>query len=188
MKFFNLFLIASVMILSINTASAAQRKHVITPKLGYYEMKNGTTAGYRYDTSSDIVFGFEYERRFDNGLTIGAEHMHFENDNISNPNEGELRVNVFFFNSKYYFNYKEGSRFRPFIGLGAGYAFGNTRYEDGGGESVQAMVGIAYEWDRVGMYFQYKRMYSKIDLSYFFYEKEYDISGQGFFTGVIIKF
>jgi len=188
MRVIKFLLLSSFFILSIDIALAAERKHVIIPQLGVYELNSGSTGGYTYDTKSDQVFSFDYERRFTNGITIGAELMHFKNSNIQTPSAGDLEANVFFFNAKYYFNFKPNARFRPFIGLGHGYAFGETKYEDGGGIAYQGIAGIAYEWDRVGMYFQYKRMHSKMKLKFIFTEYEYDISGQGFFSGVSVKF
>ena len=189
MRVVSFFLLIAVSFLSVEAAFAKQRKHIIIPKIGFYEMDNEYTAGYQFDTSSDSVYGFEYERRFSNGLTIGAEYLHFKNTikNVSYNNE--LDVDIFLFNAKYYFNYDSGVGFLPFIGLGHGYAIGTDAND---GQAYQIMGGLAYEWDRVGMYFQYMRMHSRIDRDsvgrIVAGGPEIDISGHGFFSGVTIKF
>jgi len=194
MNFFRFLLAIFILCSSFNLYAAGQRKHVIIPKLGFYEMRNSHTGGYVFDTSSDSVYGFEYERRFSMGLSIGVEHMHIENSITSPSSESELDVDILFFISRYYFNYDKSSHWRPFVGLGAGYGSGETRsYGAIDGQAYQAMAGITYEWDRMGMYLQYKRMYSKIDadsigILRYTGSPEFDISGQGLFAGLIVKF
>ena len=191
-------LITVVLFTAIYTdAEARFRKHVIMPKHGIYEMRNTYTADdYRFNTSSDSVWGFEYERRFQNGLTIGTEYFHFTND-FSTPTgrNDTLKMDYAFFVSKYYFNSPD--RLKPFIGLGAGYGTGRTNQHGGAidGEAYQFLAGIAYDWDRFGMVFHYKNMYSKVDrdpidtpIGRFPGGATFDVSGEGLFAGFVVKF
>ncbi len=192
MRIFNFFIVLCVLLLPFHTVSAKQRKNVVIPKAGVYEMDNTVTAGYRFDTQSNSVLGFEYEHRFTNGLTIGAEHMYFENSFVGNNLNRKLKVNVAFFAAKYYFNYKVGSHWLPYVGLGAGYAFGRDNDNRVDGFAYQIFAGIAYEWQRIGVYMQYKQMDLEVESSFRFISSsafnEYDLSGKGFFAGISIKF
>lgn len=192
MKIVNFLILFGILFLPLEAISAELRRHVIIPKIGVYKMDNTTTGGHSFDTSSNSVFGFEYERRFTNGLTIGAEHMHFKNTITDNSSAGELKVDIAFFTSKYYFNYTASSSWLPYVGVGVGYAFGSTDTQTSiDGAAYQIFTGIAYEWNRVGMYVQYKQLDSTIETSYRYFGSfgaPYDISGKGFNAGVIIKF
>lgn len=191
MKILNIFLLLSILLVSFK-AVAEQRKHIIAPKIGSYKMDKANTGGHTFDTRSNAVYGFEYERRFANGLTIGAEHLHFKNTiTTSNSFASELKVDIAFFNSKYYFNYNSDSSWLPFIGLGAGYVFASTSTQkDIDGPALQAFVGLSYEWKRVGISLQYRQLDAQIKTSYRYFGvvgEEYDISGNGFSIGVNVK-
>jgi len=180
-----------VLLLPLQSTSAKQRNNVIIPKAGVYEMDNATTAGYRFNTKSDNVLGFEYEYHFTNGLTIGAEHMYFENSFVGNNLNQKLKVNVAFFDTKYYFNYNVGSHWVPYVGLGAGYAFGRDTDNRVDGFAYQIFAGITYQWERIGVYMQYKQMDLEVESSFRFISpstfNKYDLSGKGFFAGISIK-
>ncbi len=188
MKLLSMITIFSIFLLPFGNVIAKQRKHIVIPKIGVYEMKNEYTAGFQYDTGSSSVYGFEYERRFKTGLTIGTEYMHFNNKTTPQSVRLDLDVDVYFFTFKYYINYREKG-LSPFIGVGHGYAIADGAHD---GQAYQAMLGLSYDWERVGMYFQYKRMYSKIDRDSIEYlvaaGPEIDISGQGLFAGVSVRF
>jgi len=192
MNIFNSFIILCILFLPFHVVSAKQRKHIIIPKAGIYEMDNTVTAGYRFDTKSNRVLGFEYEYHFTNGLTIGVEHMYFENSFVGNNLNRKLKVNVAFFDAKYYFNYKTGSHWLPYIGLGAGYAFGRDNDNSIDGLAYQIFAGIAYQWERFGVYVQYKQMDLEVESSFRFISpvtfNKYDLSGKGLFAGISIKF
>ena len=192
MKILNIFFLIPLLLVSFESVSEELRKHVITPKLGTYKMDKANTGGHMFDTSSNAVSGFEYERRFTSGLTIGAEHLHFKNAIInSSSRASELKVDIAFFNSKYYFNYNKGSSWLPFVGLGAGYVFASTNTQNNiDGPALQAFAGITYEWNRVGVSLQYRYVDAQIETSYRYFGvigEEYDISGKGFSIGVNVK-
>ncbi len=180
------------MVFFMATAHADLRKHRIIPKVGFYEMDTANTGNSLFDTKSKNVYGFEYEYRFANGLSIGAEHMHIENTYVDAGLTRELKVNIAFFDAKYYFNNSANSHWMPYVGLGAGYAFGRATDDRVDGFAYQVFAGITYEWERMGLYVQYKYMDLEVESSFRYISPStgrlYDLSGTGLFTGLIVKF
>ena len=179
--------------LLVSALPAQERRHVIIPKLGSYKLDTQRSYIFDFDKSSDQVYGFEYERRFSTGLTIGAEHIHFENDYIDTDiNRADtFKANIIYFKSKYYFRMTE---WMPYLMVGAGYGTAKTSLNGTAidGASYQYGAGIAYEWQRFGVQFEYKNIQGKFDRDSWgalvLATDEVDIGGQGFFLGMSIKF
>lgn len=201
MKKIFLILIVVVNIFAGNMVVASGYNHTLIPKFGIYQYSNSRSGDWIFDTKSDDSYAFEYEYRFSFGLTIGTEYMHFKNNftdttNCSSTCNDELEMEIAFFIIKYYFRHKKP--FKPYIGAGTGYGTGSTKNNGGAidGKAYQYNVGLAYEWERVGIYFEYRKMYSTVDREtingwpYTLTDgtQEINISGDGIFSGVSVKF
>lgn len=171
---------------------AKDRRHVIIPKLGGYKLDTFRSYRMDFDTTSEEVYGFEYERRFSTGLTIGVEHIHFVNDYVDNvnANRDSFKANIVFFKSKYYF--RDGA-WKPFILVGAGYGTADAGVNGSAidGAATQFGFGVVYEWERIGIHMEYKKMSGKFDRDswapFIGGTDEVDIDGKGLFAGLSIK-
>lgn len=190
-KYIRLLIICVTVFIVCNTANAEPRKHILIYKLGSYEIDNRTSNNYTIDQKSDSVYGFEYEYRFNFGLAIGAEYVHF-NNNYNHPSfvrTQTLDTDVHLFNVKYIFDV---GRFKPFAGIGVGRALSDCEsIYTCDGDATQWLLGVNYEWDRIGMQLMYRKLTSKVDAEAYWFSTQTDeinISGDGISVGLIVKF
>ena len=169
----------------ITTASAETQKHFINAKYGQYTIdqtdQNLTYTtdeqyqscilfwcfdSYRQSTTdiainkhSDLGLGLEYEWDMHKGLILSGEYLYFENlYTASNTpdTQGTISTTLMSASIKQYFN-RQGS-FRPFIGIGHGWAqveFTGPLAGELTGFFTVARAGVLYQFGRVGVMFEY---------------------------------
>ena len=167
--------------------SIADKNNVIIPKIGAYKLKYPAQNSSRvFDTASSNEYAIEYEWRLSHGMTIGGEFISFSNTYTQIGQSHNVDTEVYFFNFKKYFNVTE--RFKPFIGVGGGYARVETTetiFNEFSGLATQLLFGLAYNFEWIGLYAEYKFLESKTESdSEFFVRDNIKISGDGIFIGV----
>ena len=173
-----------------STPSSRDWDFVLTANVGTFKMADGsqTVAGLAstYDTTSKSVFGLEAEWRTKTGLAVGGEVFHYENDVASAaiPN-GQQEVFAYMLNGKYYFLL--ANSFHPFVGAGIGLAtasYSGGLTGDAQGLALQAMAGMEYRFNRIGISVQYKYLDATTGDS----DREVKVGGSGILAGVSIAF
>ncbi len=168
-------------------ASPYDKRHVIIPKLGTYELDNrNQSSGRTFETKSDSVFALEYEYHFKFGLSLGGEIVGFDNT-YTKTFQYTAESRLYMGNVKYHFNHQ--GAFSPFIGAGLGIAYIRNNEEpfvlSHTGEAYQAMVGIDYRFKYVGLHLEYKMVDAEAEDDFgSFTISRIDLGGSGIFAGV----
>lgn len=147
---------------------------------------SGGTTTFRTDfTQAGAAFGLEAEWYGESGWAFGAEVNVHAHDYTTLPvgvlGQGEMQVVTVLFNGKKYF--RPGSVVQPFLGAGLGLASvsmsgqleGNTA-----GVAAQAMGGLAFRWQHVGVYTELKYQLATT--------ADVDVSGAAFMAGLGVHF
>ena len=134
---------------------------------------------------SASAFGMEAEWRARNGWAFGGEAMVHSHEFTTVPavplGTGEMRVVTVLVNAKKYF--RPEAIVQPYLGAGIGIAMVNMSGQLEGtttGYSMQAMGGVAFRWERVGLYTEAKYQANNTP--------DVDASGIGLFAGVSVHF
>lgn len=146
----------------------------------------GGTTTFRTDfTQSGAVFGIEAEWYDKGGWAFGGEVNVHAHDYTTLPvgvlGQGEMQVVTVLFNAKKYF--RPGSVFQPFLGAGLGLASVSMSGQLEGttsGVAAQAMGGLAFRWQYVGLYTELKYQLATT--------ADVDVSGAAFLAGLGVHF
>ena len=141
------------------------------------------------DDGASGVFGIEGEWRQTNGLALGIEYLQYEND-VGAPSvvgSGTMDTSVVLFNAKKYFN--PTATVNPYIGAGLGAVSvdfsGDIITGSAGGFALQAIGGIEFRWDKVGLYTELKALHAEAEDDA---GEKAKAGGSGVFAGVSISF
>jgi hypothetical protein len=139
-------------------------------------------------SSSGMAYGIEGEWRTTTGFAFGLEVFGESEDYTVTGSAlgGKTSVTNVFFNAKKYF--RQGSIVQPFIGAGIGAAsttFSGDITGSAGGPGVQAMAGIVFRWQKVGLYTEYKYVRAEVTDTA---GATVDVSGSGLFAGLSVYF
>jgi hypothetical protein len=105
---------------------------------------------------------------------------------------GDMAVTNIFFNAKKYF--RPDSIVQPYLGAGIGAA--STTFSSAvlngsaGGFAIQGIAGIAFRWQKIGTYTEFKYVHAEVDGT----DADtgasvpVDLSGTGLFAGVSVYF
>jgi len=164
-------------------------------KGGSYQLGSGSQdilGATRSFTTGGTAFGVEGEWHFANGVAVGAEvfsHKH-EYTTVAATATGDLSLLHVMFNIKKYF--RPESIVQPYIGAGIGAVTASFSGNDvgsvtgsAGGYGAQAMAGVAFRWQYVGLYTEIKGQSSKIEDAN---GQSVDASGTGIFAGLSLQF
>jgi opacity protein-like surface antigen len=131
------------------------------------------------------AFGLEAEWRARNGWAFGGEAMAHSHEFTTVPavplGTGEMRVVTVLVNAKKYF--RPEAVVQPYLGAGIGIARVSMSGQLEGtttGYSMQAMGGVAFRWERVGLYTEAKYQANNAP--------DVDASGIGLFAGMSVHF
>jgi len=134
---------------------------------------------------SASVFGMEAEWRARNGWAFGGEATVRSHAFTTVPTgllgKGDMQVVTVLFNAKKYF--RQETIVQPYLGAGVGIAVVNMSGQLEGtttGYSMQAMGGVAFRWERIGLYTEAKFQANKTP--------DVDASGSGLFAGMSVHF
>lgn len=164
---------------------------VLIARVGSFELANDNQVvaalPSAFDTTSTSVYGVEAEWRSKSGFAVGGEVFHYNNDLVSpgaTPN-AEQEVFAIMANGKYYFRLADW--FYPYAGAGIGIA--NASYSQGltgtaSGLALQAMAGLEFRFNRIGLNVQYKYLDATTGSS----GKEVKVGGSGILAGVSFDF
>jgi len=141
------------------------------------------------DDSASGVFGIEGEWRQTNGLALGIEYLQYEND-VSAPSvvgSSTMDTSLVLFNVKKYFN--PTATVNPYIGAGLGAVSvdfgGDIITGSAGGFALQAIGGIEFRFDKVGLYTEFKALHAVAEDEA---GEKAKASGSGVFAGISISF
>ena len=160
-------------------------------KLGSFQLASSsqTILGFpRSFSAASLAYGLEGEWRLANGFAFGVELFGHTQDytTAGAAASGDMAVTNVFFNAKKYF--RPGAIVQPYLGAGIGVAstsFSGAITGSAGGAAVQGMAGIAFRWQRVGAYTEFK--YERAEIEDAAGEKV-DASGTGLFAGMSVHF
>lgn len=142
-----------------------------------------------FDENASGIFGAELEWRMASGAAFGVELLRYNNDWRSGiGTSGDLDTTAFMFNGKKYF-VNDRDPIRPYIGAGIGFA--SVDFHGPGGSAsgddlaLQAMAGIDFRFNQVGLYTEVKYLSSRPEDDF---GDDIDVSGIGVFGGVSVNF
>jgi len=146
----------------------------------------GVTTNYQTTFSgSASVFGMEAEWRARNGWAFGGEAIVHSHSFTTVPTglfgTGDMQVVSVLANAKKYF--RPEAIVQPYLGAGVGIAVVSMSGQLEGtttGYSLQAMGGVAFRWERFGLYTEAKFQANKTP--------DVDASGTGLFAGMSVQF
>lgn len=126
-------------------------------------------------------------------LSGGIDLYQYKHDYVSLlGNTGEVTTTALLWNFKYYFG---DSKFRPFIGAGAGFKkivapFGVTTEATSAEIVLQALAGLKYQFgENLGIFVELKGTFGTDDASTSGLSTAFvDTDGQGAFLGVSVGF
>jgi opacity protein-like surface antigen len=136
---------------------------------------------------SATAFGLDAEWRTRNGWAFGGEAMVHSHKYTAvslapaSSGTGDMQVVTVLANAKKYF--RPQSIVQPYVGAGIGIAVVNMSGQLEGttiGYSIQAMGGVAFRWEHVGIYTEAKFQANKAS--------DVDASGSGLFAGMSVQF
>lgn len=134
---------------------------------------------------SASAFGLEAEWRSRNGWAFGGEAMVHSHEFTTVPvvtlGQGDMRVVSVLVNAKKYF--RSEAIVQPYLGAGIGIAVVSMSGQLEGtttGYSMQAMGGVAFRWEHIGLYTEAKFQANKTP--------DVDASGTGLFAGLSVHF
>ena len=157
----------------------------------------------------DIEFGYNVIDNLSIGIGVDVETQHSEIDVAADPNGAypaftileDQKTSTYFLYGNYYFL---KDKFKPFIGLNAGYSKFSTEDTDGlnpaGDNSIEgsgldygARVGFVYFLnDHIGLNLMYKIHFSSLDnkntLSTFRFNSSSDYSESNILAGITVAF
>jgi len=135
-------------------------------------------------TQAAPIFGLEGEWYGESGWAFGAEVLSHKHEYTTVPGalgKGDMQVVTITANGKKYF--RPGSVVQPFLGAGLGVSTMSMSGQLEGsstGYAVQAMAGVAFRWQYVGLYTEVKyQLAESADVS---------ASGPGLFAGFGVHF
>jgi len=177
------------------SGSEGQSGFSLLLKGGSYQLGSGSQTilgATRTFTTGGTSLGIEGEWRLASGVAFGAEifsHSH-EYTTTASTATGELSLLHVMVNIKKYF--RPGSIVQPYIGAGLGAVSASFSGSSVGsitgsatGYGVQAMGGVAFRWQHVGLYTELKAQSAKIeDVN----NQSVDASGTGLFAGLSVQF
>jgi len=165
-------------------------------KVGSFQLANasqqivvpGLSGSTRNFSSAGMAYGLEGEWRMQNGFAFGMEVFGYSQDWTTTgfAESGNMSVTNVFFNAKKYF--RPGTTVQPYIGAGIGAAstsFGGDITGSAGGAAIQGMAGIAFRWQNVGLYTEFKYESAKVEDAA---GVSVNVSGTGLFAGLSVYF
>ena len=134
---------------------------------------------------SASAFGMEAEWRARNGWAFGGEVLVHSHEFTTVPTvplgQGDMQVVTVLANAKKYF--RPEAIVQPYLGAGVGIAVASMSGQLEGtttGYSIQAMGGVAFRWQHIGIYTEAKFQANKTP--------DVDASGTGLFAGMSVHF
>jgi hypothetical protein len=139
-------------------------------------------------SSASMAYGLEGEWRIKNGFAFGLEVFGESEDYTitGSTASGQMSVTNVFFNAKKYF--RQGSIIQPYVGAGIGAAattFSGPITGSAGGLAIQAMAGVVFRWQKVGLYTEFKYEHAEVEDAG---GAKVDVSGSGLFAGLSVYF
>jgi opacity protein-like surface antigen len=143
-------------------------------------------------TAGGSGFGAEAEWQFANGIAVGAEVFGHSHDytTVASTAAGDVSALHIMVNIKKYF--RTGQTVQPYLGAGLGTVTADFSSSSGAGITgsgagfaVQAMGGVAFRWQHVGLYTELKFQSAKAEDAN---GETVDVSGLGLFAGVSAHF
>lgn len=135
-------------------------------------------------------FGLEGEWIIASGWAFGAEYLSHSHFFTTSSGSGDMAVTVVMLNAKKYFRY--GATVQPYVGVGLGSTVADlsstgavTVNGTAGGFAVQAMGGVAFRWEHVGLYTELKYQSARAEDAN---GEGVDVGGMGVFAGVSVLF
>lgn len=149
---------------------------------------SGLLGSTRNFSSAGLAYGLEGEWRMQTGFAFGMEVLGYSQDWTTTgfAESGDLAVTNIFFNAKKYF--RPGTTVQPYLGAGIGAAsttFGGDITGSAGGAAIQGMAGIAFRWQQVGVYTEFKYESARVEDAA---GVKVDVSGTGLFAGMSVYF
>lgn len=160
-------------------------------KIGNFRMSSASqtiVAARRNFSASAFAWGVEGEWRVRDGWAVGGEvlgHTHDYTTTASSAS-GDVAVTSVLVNAKKYFRLAQIEQ--PYVGAGIGAV--SSRFSAGGGGgltgsatgyALQAMTGVAFRWQNVGVYTELKLQKGEAEDRN---GEKLDVSGLGLFVGV----
>lgn len=139
-----------------------------------------------FSTNSRYVAALEFEWRSKSGPAAGIELFHYKNDVSAGGLTGQQTVIAYLLNGKYYFRAKD--RWYPFVGAGVGIAsasYSGSLSGSASGTAYQALAGIEYRVENLGVSLNYKYLASTADDGA---GGEIKVGGNGIFAGLSLAF
>jgi len=165
-------------------------------KAGSFQLANGSqviVAGLtRNFSAASMAYGLEGEWRMANGFAFGMELFGHTQDytTTASAESGDMTVTNVFINAKKYF--RPGDLVQPYIGIGLGSASASLSAGSSGGVTgssggfaMQGMAGIAFRWEKFGIYTEYKYERAETEDAA---GQVVDASGSGLFAGMSVHF
>lgn len=141
------------------------------------------------DDSASGILGVEFEWRQASGLAYGVELVRHETDVTSTGTTARSTMETFAVLGTVKKYFSPSKAVRPYIGAGIGAASvdfnGNLITGSGGGLGLQAMGGVEFRGQKVGLYTELKYLSAKVEDDA---NQDADGSGTGIFVGLSIFF
>ncbi len=162
---------------SFQLASASQQ--IVVPGL------SGSTRNF---SSAGLAYGLEGEWRMETGFAFGMEVFGYSQDWTTTgfAVSGDMAVTNVLCNAKNYF--RPGATMQPYLGVGIGAAstsFSGAMTGSASGAAVQGMAGIAFRWQQIGIYTEFKYEHAEVEDEA---GVKVDASGTGLFAGMSVYF
>lgn len=188
---FSALLFAATLILG--TAPATANSVAVIVKAGSFSVSTDRqtidNVSVIIDDSASSVFGLELEWRQTSGIAFGLEYVQYESDvtRTGSSARSTMETMATLANIKKYF--RPSSTVNPYIGAGIGAAGiefgGNLLSGSAGGLAAQAMTGVEFRWNKVGLYTELKYLYAEVEDDF---NQTAKGTGAGMFAGVSFSF
>lgn len=167
----------------------------IIAKVGSFQLASSsqTIVGLsRSFTAAGVAYGLEGEWHLSSGLAFSFELFGHTQDytTLASAESGDMVVTNVFINAKKYF--RPDAVVQPYVGIGFGSAVASLSAGSSGGITgsaggfaLQGMTGVAFRWQRFGLYTEFKYVRSEIEDSV---GQSVDVSGTGLFAGMSVHF
>jgi len=144
---------------------------------------------FQFDDSASGVYDAELFYQFDSGLTVGGELLGYTADFVEVGTTDRYTADVLIIMGTVRQYFRTRSTLQPFIGAGLGAAgtdvSGPGLSGSTSGLAYEAIAGIEYRWEGVGLTAEYKFLSADTEDAN---GEKVDVSGSGFFAGLAIHF
>ena len=182
-----------LLFIGIVLSLSVHAEHKLTPKLGYIDWEKNTVnvAGtdINYKRGSFLPIGVSYGYILGDALLLGGEFIYEDLDLTDGRYSNSNDINVYRLNALLNYYFLPGDSFKPYIGLGIGYASVGIHAAENAklqGYTYMGIAGFDMQFtQRIGLNLEYRDAYISVDDSS---QNQLKSRNNEYFIGINIHF